>query len=231
MGKIIVDDRAIAVPGEELADGMDYLPGEHTFRDGEKIISMRLGVVNISGRQIKITPLSGPYIPRRGDLVIGKVTSVGVGGWRVDIGWHFEANLSVKDATSDFIPRGEDLSRYFDYGDYLVCQIINVGGAKIVDLGMKGPGLRKLGVGRIFNVPSSKVPRIIGKQGSMIGMVKDATECKISVGQNGLAWIGSDDPTKEAVAYKAIEKIVDESHTSGLTERIKEFLENNKNGL
>ncbi len=231
MGGIIVNDRAIAVPGEDLADGMDYLPGEHTFRDGEKIIAMRVGVVNISGRQIKLTPLSGPYIPKRGDIVIGEVTSVGLGGWRINIGWHFDANLSVKDATSDFVPRGENLSRYFDYGDYIVCQIINVGGAKVVDLSMNGPGLRKLGVGRIFKVPSSKVPRIIGKQGSMINMIKESTGCRISVGQNGIVWLGCDEPAKEMKAYDTIRKIIEESHTSGLTDRIKEFLESSKNGL
>ncbi len=231
MGGIIVNDRAIAVPGEDLADGMDYLPGEHTFRDGEKIIAMMVGVVNISGRQIKLTPLSGPYIPKRGDIVIGEVTNVGLGGWRINIGWHFDANLSVKDATSDFVPRGENLSRYFDYGDYIVCQIINVGGAKVVDLSMNGPGLRKLGVGRIFKVPSSKVPRIIGKQGSMINMIKESTGCRISVGQNGIVWLGCDDPAKEMKAYNTIKKIVEESHTSGLTDRIKEFLESSKNGL
>lgn len=231
MGGIIVNDRAIAVPGEDLADGMDYLPGEHTFRDGEKIIAMRVGVVNISGRQIKLTPLSGPYIPKRGDIVIGEVTNVGLGGWRINIGWHFDANLSVKDATSDFVPRGENLSRYFDYGDYIVCQIINVGGAKVVDLSMNGPGLRKLGVGRIFKVPSSKVPRIIGKQGSMINMIKESTGCRISVGQNGIVWLGCDEPAKEMKAYNTIRKIIEESHTSGLTDRIKEFLESSKNGL
>jgi len=231
MGQMIISEKSIAVPGEVLAEGMDYLPGEHTFRDGERIIAMKVGVVGLFGRQVKLTPLSGPYIPKSGDIVIGEIVGVGIGGWRVNIGWHFEANLSVKDATSDFVPRGENLSRYFDYGDYVVCQIVNVGGAKVVDLGMKGPGLRKLGVGRIFRVPSSKVPRIIGKQGSMISMIKESTGCRISVGQNGIVWLGSDDPAKEIVAYKAISKIIDESHTSGLTEKIKGFLESSKNGL
>src|SRR3989338_1338696 len=228
MGQMIISEKSIAVPGEVLAEGMDYLPGEHTFRDGERIIAMKVGVVGLFGRQVKLTPLSGPYIPKSGDIVIGEIVGVGIGGWRVNIGWHFEANLSVKDATSDFVPRGENLSRYFDYGDYVVCQIVNVGGAKVVDLGMKGPGLRKLGVGRIFRVPSSKVPRIIGKQGSMISMIKESTGCRISVGQNGIVWLSGDSPEKELLAVKAIEKIEAESHIQGLTERIKEFFEKNK---
>src|SRR3989344_8729508 len=122
MSKLLVDEKAIVVPGEELSDGMDYLPGENTYRDGDKIVSSRLGIMNIAGRLLKIVPLTGPYIPKKGDLVIGKVVNVGMGGWRLDIGWPFEANLSLKDATSDFIERGVDLSKFFDYGDYIVAE-------------------------------------------------------------------------------------------------------------
>ena len=58
-------------------------------------------------------------------------------------------------------------------------------------------------------------------------MIKDATGCSISVGQNGLVWInGSADG--ELLAVNAIRKIEAESHLSGLTDRIKEFLDKNK---
>ena len=231
MGKLLVEEKEIVVPGQELAEGIDYLPGEDTYRDKDYIISTKVGIVGISGRLIKIVPLTGPYIPKRGDLVIGEVVNVGIGGWRIDIGWPFEANLSVKDAVSDFINKGEDLSKWIDYGDYVMVQIINVASAKIIDLSMKGPGLRKLGPGRIIKVPSTKVPRIIGKQGSMISMIKDYTGCKISVGQNGIIWLAGDEPKKEFLAVVAIKKVDDESHISGLTDRMKEFLEGNKDGL
>ena len=231
MGQMIISEKSIAVPGEVLAEGMDYLPGEHTFRDGERIIAMKVGVVGLFGRQVKLTPLSGPYIPKSGDIVIGEIVGVGIGGWRVNIGWHFEANLSVKDATSDFIEKGADLSKYFNYGDYLIVEIVNVASSKIIDLSMKGPGLRKLSPGRLFNISAPKVPRVIGKQGSMIGLIKDYTECKISVGQNGVIWLKGDDTKKELLAVRAIEKVEQESHISGLTDRIKEFLEREKNGL
>ena len=59
----------------------------------------------------------------------------------------------------------------------------------------------------------------------MITMIKDATDCKIIVGQNGRIWIHGVDPDKEIVATAAIMKIEHESHTEGLTDRIKEFLD------
>lgn len=231
MSKLLVEEREIVVPGQELAEGMDFLPGDETYRDKDKIVALKVGMVNVVGRLIKLVALAGPYIPKRGDLIIGKITNVGIGGWRIDFGWPFEANLSVKDATSDFIAKGSDLRRYLDYGDYVMVQIINVASSKIVDVTMKGPGLRKLGPGRLINISSVKVPRVIGKQGSMIGMIKDYTGCKISVGQNGVVWMQGDDPKKEMLAVLALNKIIEESHISGLTDRMKEFLEKEKNGL
>ncbi len=229
--KLLVQEREIVVPGQELAEGLDYLPGDETFRDKDKIIAVKIGMVSVVGRLIKLVALAGPYIPKRGDLVIGEIVNVGIGGWRIDFGWPFEANLSVRDATSDFIAKGSDLSKYLDYKDYVIVQIINVASAKIIDVTMKGPGLRKLSPGRLINISSVKIPRVIGKQGSMIGMIKDYTECKISVGQNGVVWLQGDDPKKEMLAVSALNKIVEESHISGLTERMKEFLEKGKNGL
>lgn len=224
MSKIIVNDKEIAVPGEMLALGMDVLPGQGTYREGEKIVANRLGLASIDGRTIKLIPLSGRYSPKTGDTIICKVIDVGFSGWRMDTNSAYSAMLSMKDATSDFIQRGANLTQYYDLGDYIVCKIINVTSQKLIDVTMKGPGLRKLQGGRIIEVDSNKVPRIIGKQGSMVVMIKDATRCNIVVGQNGLIWIDGD-PFNELLAIQAIRKIEAESHLSGLTDKIKEFLE------
>ena len=225
MAGLLINEKEIVLPGQVIAESMEYLPGENVIREKEQLIATKVGILNISGRLVKLIPLAGPYIPKRDDMVIGKVTSIGMSGWRVDIGWAFEANLSVKDASSDYIEKGTDLTKYFDYGDYIMAMISNVISMKIIDLTIKGPGLRKLGEGRIIKVGSTKVPRIIGKQGSMISLIKEHTGCKISVGQNGIIWICGEDAVKENLAVKAIEKIEKESYMSGLTDRLKEFLE------
>ncbi len=226
MSKIIAKDKDISVPGETLAIGMDVLPGQGTYREGEKIIANRLGLVTIDGRTIKLIPLSGRYIPKTGDTIICKVIDVSFNGWRLDTNSAYSAMLPLKDATSEFIARGADLTRYYGLGDYVVCKIVNVTSQKLVDVTMKGPGLRKLKDGRVIEVDPNKVPRIIGKQGSMVIMIKDATKCNISVGQNGLVWIDGE-PINELLAIQAIRKIEKESHLSGLTDKIKEYLERN----
>jgi exosome complex component RRP4 len=56
-------------------------------------------------------------------------------------------------------------------------------------------------------------------------MIKQATNCKIIVGQNGLIWVQGDEPNFELLAVEMIKKIEEESHINGLTERIKKILE------
>jgi exosome complex component RRP4 len=72
------------------------------------------------------------------------------------------------------------------------------------------------------------VPRIIGKQGSMVSMIKQYTNCRILVGQNGYVWIQGEDPSKELLAVQTIKKIEKEAHVPGLTDNVKAFLEQNK---
>lgn len=227
MSQINVKDKDIAVPGEVLAIGMDSFPGIGTYREGENIIATKLGLVQLDGRTIKLIPLSGRYIPKKYDTIICKVIDVSFSGWRLDTNSPYSAMLSMKEATSQFINRGADLTKFYDIGDNIACKIVNVTSQKLVDVTMKGMGLRKLIGGRIIDVTSNKVPRIVGKQGSMVSMIKDATGCNITVGQNGLVWINGN-PEGELLAVKSIRKIEEESHLSGLTDRIKEFLDKNK---
>lgn len=227
MGKLLVEDKTIVTPGEELAEGMDFLPAEGTFRDKDKIISSGLGLLNINGRVIKIIPVAGRYIPKKGDTIIANVTNILMSGWILDINSSYSAVLSVKEAR-DFIRRDADLTRYYNIDDYIITQIVMVTSQRLVDASMKGPGLRKLIGGRIIKVNSNKVPRIIGKRGSMVSMIKNATDCNIIVGQNGIVWIQGL-PKNEIIVVKTIKKIEQEAHISGLTERIKTFLEKETN--
>ena len=227
MSELLITEKTIVVPGESLAEGMDYLPGENTYRENEKIYSKVLGLANVSGRVIKITPLSGPYSPKPGNKIIGKVTDIAFSGWRVDTDTAYSAMLNVKDATSRFIKKEEDLSKILAIGDYIVVMITNVTSQNLIDLTMKEPGLYKINGGRIISINSQKVPRVIGKKGSMVSQIKDKTGCSITVGQNGLIWLKGT-PEGELLAEEAIKLIEQKSHESGLTEKIGEFLESKK---
>lgn len=221
--EILAQDKEIVVPGEKIASGMSYLPGNGTYREGDHIISRRLGMVSVDGKVIKLISLSGAYSPKLKDRVVAKVIDVLMTGWRVDMNCPYSAVLTLKDATSDFIQRGADLTQYYALGDYIVCQIVNITSQKLIDVSMKGPGLQKLRGGRIISLSPQKVPRVIGKDGSMVSMIKEATGCDIVVGQNGIIWL-SGEPQGEVLAVKAIKKIEEDAHMSGLTDKISALL-------
>ena len=223
MSEILIEERKIVVPGEVLAIGLDYVPGENTYREEDKIFSKVLGLAAVSGRGIKITPLAGPYMPTVGDKIIGRITDIAFSGWRVDTNTAYSAMLNVKDATTRFIKKEEDLSKNLAIEDYIIVDIINVTSQRLIDVSMRELGLKKIQGGRIIEINSQKVPRVIGKKASMITLIKEKTGCEITVGQNGLIWIlGS--PEGEAAAERAIKMIEEKSHLSGLTEQVEAFL-------
>lgn len=223
MSEILVQERSVVVPGEALAQGMDFLPGDNAYREKERIYSKVLGLASVSGRVIKITPLSGPYLPKTEDKIIARVMDITISGWRFDTATAYTAMLNVRDATTRFVKKEEDLSQILAIGDYAVVKIVNVTSQNLIDLTMKEPGLRKITGGRIININSQKVPRVIGRQGSMITLIKDKTGCDITVGQNGLIWIKGT-PEGESKAEKAIKLIEAKSHLEGLTEKMEKFL-------
>jgi exosome complex component RRP4 len=88
---------------------------------------------------------------------------------------------------------------------------------------LKDVGLRKLEGGHITSVSAPKVPRIIGKGGSMVNMIKDATGTRIVVGQNGLIWIDGESENV-MIAISAVKMVENEAHTTGLTDRMQKYL-------
>ncbi len=225
MGELHIKDKDIAVPGEIIATGMDFLPAGGAFRDNDVIIASQVGMVNVDGRLVKVVPLNTIYVPKRGDIVIGRVTEITLSAWFVDIGVTTEGIIPLMNGSFDYIARGADLSQYFTYGDYVVANVMNLSRGKQPELTMKGPGLRKLNEGRVIHVNPAKIPRVIGKQGSMVSMIKQKTDCRIIAGQNGVIWVSGVDPEKEQVAVEAIQLIEENAHHSGLTDDIQKFLE------
>jgi exosome complex component RRP4 len=213
-------ERKLVIPGETIITGDDYLPGDFTRKDGSDVVATRYGLAEISGRVVRIIPISGVFEPRRGNTVIGRIEDITFNGWIMDISGPYSAFLPLMESPR-FINRN-DLSEFAGIGDVMSVKISSVkkGG---VDLTLKSRGLGKLDGGRIIRINPNKVPRIIGKEGSMINLIKDNTRTEITVGQNGFIWIRGDNDG-ENKAEEAINLIVEESSSSGLTDKIEKFL-------
>jgi exosome complex component RRP4 len=89
-------ERQIVIPGEVIAKGDEYLPGEGTEKRGNEIVAIKFGLAEESKNLVKVIPLSGVYQPRRGNVVIGKVEMITFNGWFVDIGTPENAFLSIR---------------------------------------------------------------------------------------------------------------------------------------
>jgi exosome complex component RRP4 len=214
--------RNVVIPGEILVEGDNYLPGEGTEKQGKKIVAMRYGLADESNKLVKVIPLSGVYQPRRGNIVIGKCNLLTFNGWVIDIGTAENAFLPLTE-TPRFVPK-DRLDEVMKIGDIAVVQIFGINGRGI-DLTIKSRGLGRIDEGLIFKINPNKVPRVIGKEGSMIKIIKDYTSCNITVGQNGFIWIKGDKIEDELFAKKAIEFVTEKSFMEGLTEKVEKWFE------
>jgi len=217
--------RKVVVPGEVIVSGEDYLPGEGAKRLGENIISIRFGLAEELGRVIKVIPIFGAFVPRRNNVIIGRVTDITFYGWLLDIDSASSAFLPIEESPR-FVNKNE-MEQFLAIGDVVSAKIWSVK-SKGIDLTLKGKGLGKLEGGFIFRVIPSRVPRVIGREGSMINLIKDKTGCQITVGQNGWIWIKGDNVDAKIKARKAIEFVTDKVHIEGLTDKVEKWFEENK---
>jgi exosome complex component RRP4 len=221
------EKREIAVPGEIISSDENDLPGDWTVKEGNNIVAIRLGLVDRSDRLIKLIPLTGVYIPRRGNVVIGEIKDMTMNGWMVEIGGPYGAFLPLRECQG-FIEESE-MENVYGVGDLIVTQILDVKRTS-VDLTMKqrDKGLGKIRDGLVIRVNPHRVPRVIGKEGSMIKMIKDASQTLVTVGQNGLIWIKGSGIPNEIFAKKAIEFVIENTTSEGLTEKVEKWLSENK---
>jgi exosome complex component RRP4 len=212
--------RRLVITGELIGKGR---AGNGCFEENGSVFSKFVGLAESKGDIHFVTPLSGVYNPKRGDGVVGKVVEIIAQKWFVDINSPYEAVLTLGEATEEFIDLAKsDLTKYFDYNDLIFAEILSVNKQRQIMLSMRSRKARKLRGGRLISVTSSKVPRIIGKGGSMVEMIKQLTGTQIVVGQNGIVWVKGEN---EDLAAEAILKIEERAHTHGLTEHIKRLLE------
>jgi exosome complex component RRP4 len=219
------EGRQIVIPGETIVKGKEFLPGESVYREGEEVIAKRFGIVEISEKHVRVIPISGAYYPRRGNTIIGTIVDITFNGWLIDFGGVQNAFLPVAEVPR-YINKNE-LREYLDFGESVIVKVWDVK-SRGVDVSMKMRGYGKLEGGMIISVNPNKVPRIIGKEGSMVKLIKNATRCEITVGQNGKVWISGSSTEEEIATKKIIEFIVENATINGLTEKVEKYIKNLK---
>jgi exosome complex component RRP4 len=216
-------DKRIVIPGDFLSDDIKKA-GEGTFIKEGKVYANLYGLINEKNK-IRVVPISGKYFPSAGDLIIATVSEITYSNWIMDIKSPYEGLLHISEYSRRI--ESDEMMKYLNMGDSVLVMVKEVSPSMKIELTMRDSRLKPITNGRLIEVTPSKVPRIIGRGGSMISMLKNATKCNIFVGQNGVIWITG----KEKGVNKAIETIIlieTHAHTNGLTERISKFLKGNE---
>ncbi|MCK4997432.1 KH domain-containing protein [Candidatus Pacearchaeota archaeon] len=222
--------RQIVIPGETICTGNEFLPGDGAYRDKTDIVANRYGIANVFEKHVKVTPVTGAYYPRRGNTMIATIVDITFNGWLLDFGGAGNAFLPVSEV-SRYVNKNE-MKEFLDFGESVIVKVWDVK-ARGVDASMKMRGFGKIEGGMILTVGPNKVPRIIGREGSMVKMIKDATGCNVTVGQNGKVWVSGNDTGMEVATKKIIEFITENATIAGLTAKVENFikdmgLKNNK---
>ncbi len=216
-------DRKVVVPGDLLSEDAKK-SGEGTFVRNGRVYSLLYGLANYR-EKINVIPLAGKYVPASGDNVIGIVKDITFSNWIVDINSPYDGLLHI----SEFPKRieAEEMSKYLRIGSSVMTRVKDVDPTMKVELTINDRKLGPIKTGRVIEISHTRVPRLIGKGGSMISMLKKELSCNIFVGQNGRIWIsgGAEDMD---LALRTILLIEKEAHTNGLTDRIVDFLKKEK---
>jgi exosome complex component RRP4 len=217
-------NRRIVLPGDLLATN-PKVAGYGTYIENGKVYSKILGLFDKSDMGVRVIPLKGKYIPSVGDVLVGIVREVTSNGWAIDIHSHYPAFLPLAE-NPEFKP-GKKINDVLDIGDVVIAKVLSIDPRLKVTLTMKEKVCRPVRFGRIVAINPARVPRVIGKKGSMIKTLKSELGIQMIVGQNGLIWL-SGNSSKVSIAEEAIYMIEDEAHTEGLTDRIIEFIKRRK---
>jgi len=215
--------RKYVIPGELVAEG-NYHPVANILRIGERFYSTRVGMAEVSQDKVRVIPLSGPYIPKVDDLVLGKIVNYSAFAWEVDINSCFFAYLPAQSVFDrNYSPAQESLSNKFDIGDLLVARVMAFDRTRDPLLTISGQGLGGIPQGEIVKIAPIKVPRLIGKKGTMIKTIEAGTGCRLIIGQNGLIVV-TGAPENVLKTVEVIRLVEEEAHTVNLSEKVQSLL-------
>jgi exosome complex component RRP4 len=221
----MADRRKYVIPGDVITTG-PFRPEQNVILDGNKIIATAVGISEIYDDSVKVLPLTGKYIPKIDDLVIAKVNSHTSLSWELDINSCYVGFLPAQDVFGrDFSAHADELTSKLKTGDLVAARIANFDRTRdpLVTIGDRDLG--KIDAGELVVISPSKVPRLIGKKGSMIQMIEMATDAAVTIGQNGWVVVSCDSPEGLLKAKKAIQMVNEQAHVANLTDQVKEMLD------
>ena len=215
------------LPGDFITTAPLRLHG-NVVLEGKRIISTAIGLSDISTDSARVISLTGVYMPKIDDLVIGTITSVSGNSWFADINSCYQGMLLGQDVFGrGSYPTMKEMKDRLDKGDIIFAKIANSDRQREPLISIADQSLGKIDSGELVKISPAKIPRLIGKHGSMIQTIEGSTNATITVGQNGLIVVSCDETNGLLKALAAIRMVDEQAHLVNLTDKVKKMLESN----
>jgi len=213
------------LPGDVITTAPLRLRANVTL-EGKRILSTAIGLSDVSYDSVRVIPLSGIYLPKVDDLVIGMIKYIHGNSWFADINSCYEGMLLAKDVFG----RGSnatlgEMKASLDKSDLILARIANSDRTREPLLSISGQNLGKIDSGELVKISPTKIPRLIGKHGSMIQTIESSTNATITIGQNGLIVLKCDDSAGLKKAVESIKMMDKALHNTNLEEKIQNILD------
>ena len=194
--------------------------------EGKRIISTTIGLSDVSDDSVRVISLTGVYLPKIDDLVIGTIQYIHGNSWFADINSCYQGMLLGQDVFGrGSYPTKSEMEERLSKGDIIFAKIANSDRQREPLISIADQSLGKIDSGELVKISPTKIPRLIGKHGSMIQTIEGSTNATITVGQNGLIVVSCDETNGLLKALTAIRMIDEQAHIINLTDRVKKMLE------
>ena len=196
--------------------------------EGKRIISTTIGLSDVSDDSVRVISLTGVYMPKIDDLVIGIIQYIFGNSWFADINSCYQGMLLGQDVFGrGSYPTKNEMEERLSKGDIIFAKIANSDRQREPLISIADQSLGKIDSGELVKISPTKIPRLIGKHGSMIQTIEGSTNATITVGQNGLIVVSCDETNGLLKALAAIRMIDEQAHLVNLTDKVKKMLESN----
>jgi len=196
--------------------------------EGKRIISTTIGLSDVSDDSVRVISLTGVYLPKIDDLVIGIIQHISGNSWFADINSCYQGMLLGQDVFGrGSYPTKSEMEERLSKGDIIFAKIANSDRQREPLISIADQSLGKIDSGELVKISPAKIPRLIGKHGSMIQTIEGSTNATITVGQNGLIVVSCDETNGLLKALTAIRMVDEQAHLVNLTDKVKKMLESN----
>jgi len=196
--------------------------------EGKRIISTTIGLSDVSDDSVRVISLTGVYLPKIDDLVIGTIQYIHGNSWFADINSCYQGMLLGQDVFGrGSYPTKSEMEERLSKGDIIFAKIANSDRQREPLISIADQSLGKIDSGELVKISPAKIPRLIGKHGSMIQTIEGSTNATITVGQNGLIVVSCDETNGLLKALAAIRMVDEQAHLVNFTDKVKKMLESN----